>query len=115
MIKQVTADTFHDEVYHHDGPVVVTFSSTHCAPCRQQKPVLEQLAATGVKVLKVDVESDHDVAAHFKVTMVPTTLFFARGEPRVQLVGVGSLKKLQDGLAAAVKKGDEAPADHVHA
>jgi len=115
MIQKTNSDAFHDEVYHHDGPVVVSFSYEGCGPCRSLQPSLEKLAETGVKVLKVDVVDDPDLAAHFNVSSVPTTLFFARGEPRLQWNGVANVKKLQELVDEAVADGEKSPADHAHA
>jgi thioredoxin 1 len=115
MITKVSADTFHNDVYHHDGPVVVTFGYTGCGPCRSLQPSLEKLAETGVKVVKVDIVDDPDIATHFGISSVPTTLFFARGEPRLSFNGVANVKKLQALLAEAVADGEKSPADHAHA
>jgi thioredoxin-like negative regulator of GroEL len=115
MITKVDHENFHDEVYHHDGPVVVTFGFNGCAPCRQLAGELNKLADTGVKVVKVDIEESGEIATHFKVSSVPTTLFFARGEPRISWTGVTNFHNLKKQVAEAVEDGRRAPADHVHA
>ena len=115
MIVNVNADNFHDEVYHHDGPVVVTFSFNGCGPCKALAKSLEELnAKDGVKVVKVDIEESPEIVQHFHVNSVPTTLFFARGEPRIQWTGVTKYHNLRKQVAEAVEDGDKAPADHVH-
>jgi thioredoxin 1 len=115
MIVKVDHENFHDEVYHHAGPVVLTFGYTGCAPCRTLAVELEKLNhQDGVKVVKADIGDSPELATHFKINSVPTTLFFARGEPRIQWNGVANLHKLRKLLGEAIEDGEKAPADHVH-
>jgi len=73
MIVNVDHENFHDEVYHHDGPVVVTFGFSGCAPCRSLAVELEKLnKQDGVKVVKVDIGESGEIATHFNVNSVPT-------------------------------------------
>ena len=114
-ILKLNDDNFHAEVYHHDGPTVVTFGWSGCGPCRTQAKFLELLAGEGVKVGKVDITESPDIATHFNINTVPTTVFIARGEPRIAYKGVLTLDGLRKELAEAVADGEKAPADHVHA
>ena len=112
MITKVDHENFHDEVYHHDGPVILTFGYSGCAPCRTLAVELEKL--TGVKVVKADIVDSPELATHFKVSSVPMTFIFARGEPRLQFNGVANVHKLKKYVAEAVEDGNASPADHVH-
>lgn len=115
MIVQVNEENFHDEVYHHDGPVVLTFGYSGCAPCRTLAVELEKLnTQDGIKVVKADISESPDLAVHFKVNSVPQTLIFARGEPRIQWNGIANVHKLRKLVAESVEDGDMAPNDHVH-
>lgn len=115
MIVPVDDENFHDEVYHHDGPVVLTFGYTGCRPCVSLGVELNKLnTEDGVKVVKADISESPALANHFKINSVPTTLFFARGEPRIRWNGVTNVHKLRKLLAEAIEDGDKAPADHVH-
>jgi len=114
MIVPVDHENFHDEVYHYDGPVVLTFGYSGCAPCRTLAVELEKLNKDGVKIVKADISDSPELANHFKINSVPTTLFFARGEPRIKWNGVANVHKLRKLLAEAVEDGDRSPADHVH-
>jgi thioredoxin 1 len=114
MIVNVDHENFHEEVYHHDGPVVLTFGYSGCAPCRTLGVQLNLLAQDGVKVVKADITESPELATHFKINSVPTTLFFARGEPRIQWNGVANVHKLRKLVAEAVEDGERSPADHVH-
>ena len=104
MITKLNADTF-NEVYEHNGPVVVAFSATWCAPCRAFQPNLEKLAETGVKVVKVDITESPELAAHFAINTIPTTVFFAGGEPKLVVNGARSVENLQELIDEAVQSG----------
>lgn len=107
MIKQVNADTFANEVYNNVGPVVVAFSATWCAPCRAYKPNLEKLAETGVKVVTVDITDSPELSEHFAINSVPTTVFFAGGEPKLVVNGARSVESLQELINEAVADSQE--------
>jgi len=113
-MKTLTDNDFHEEVYHHDGPVAVLFSFPGCAPCRTQAKALNDLAKKdGVKVVKVDIGESPEIANLFKVSSLPTTLFFTRGAPRIRLTGVASYHSLRKTVKEAVEEGEDAPA-HAH-
>lgn len=82
-----TEQAFEDEVLNSDIPVVVDFWAAWCAPCRMVAPELEELAEVhdgAVKVVKVDVDSNPEVAARYQIFSIPTIGLFDGGE----LVGV---------------------------
>lgn len=113
MITEVTDTTFHDEVFHHDGPVVVTFGYPACGPCRQMGKVLDKLnSEDGVKVVKVDITEYPDIAVEYNINSVPTTLFFANGAPRISYKGVLPLSQVRKELAEAVADGKKQPHTH---
>jgi thioredoxin 1 len=109
MIKNVTHDMFQKEVYEYNGPVVVTFTSPGCGPCRQLQPQLEllQLEHPALKVLKVDITEESELAQHFRIASVPTTFFFSPGvnenEMRGHFPGATSLAKLREFLFEAIE------------
>ena len=86
----VTTQTFEDEVLKSEIPVLVDFWASWCAPCRQVAPVLEQIAAEyegAVKVTKVDVEAETELAGHFGISSIPTIALFEPGEQPKAVVG----------------------------
>lgn len=108
-------ENFHDEVYHNDGPVAVTFTAPGCGGCRSLKPVLDRWASkNNVKVGVVDVTESPELAEHFGVTALPATVFFAAGDARIKWVGVASEKQLSETLAEAIEDGQKEPAHHSH-
>ena len=86
----VTVDTFEDEVLKSEVPVLVDFWAEWCAPCRQVAPVMEEIAREyegAVKVAKVDVESEQDLAGAFQISSIPTIALFEPGEQPKAVMG----------------------------
>jgi thioredoxin 1 len=90
---------FDETVLGAQGPVLVDFSATWCAPCKRLEPIVHELAADysgRLKVVKVDVDRSPSVAARFAVLSVPTVLLFRDGAVRGQSVGLVSKRALAD-------------------
>ena len=86
----ISQDNFTDEVLQSDTPVVVDFWAEWCAPCKMIAPVLEQISqdyAGKLKVAKVDVDDNGELAQKYNVVSIPTLLLFKDGEVVKQQVG----------------------------
>lgn len=86
----VSADTFEEEVLNSEVPVVVDFWASWCAPCRQVAPVMDQIAREyegSVKVAKVDVDAEQEVAGRYGISSIPTIAFFEPDEEPKAVVG----------------------------
>ncbi|CAN5690357.1 thioredoxin [soil metagenome] len=86
----VSAETFEEEVLKSEVPVLVDFWASWCAPCRQVAPVMDQLAQEykgSVKVAKVDVDAEQEIAGQFGISSIPTIAFFEPDEPPKAVVG----------------------------
>lgn len=71
------------ELIRSDRPVLVDFYTEWCGPCKMMKPVLEKLKAdlgNKLKIIKVDVDRNNQVALHYQIQGVPTFILFRNGQ-----------------------------------
>jgi thioredoxin 1 len=89
-IVMLNGDTFQAEVLDASTPVVVDFTAVWCNPCKMLDPVVKQLAqdwGDKVKIGKLDVDENSDLAVKYGVMGVPTLMLFVNGEPVQRLSG----------------------------
>jgi len=91
---------FTAEVMKSPEPVLVDFWAAHCAPCRNLKPILNEVAQQA-KVVTVDITEEEELAKHFGVESIPTLVVFKNGKAGNRLVGLQSASKLLEMIRAA--------------
>ncbi len=101
MSTELNQQTFPDFI--SSGLVLVDFWAPWCGPCRMQIPILDQVAAKmpAVKIGKVNVDENSDLAGQFGVNTIPYLIIFKDGRKVSDFVGMRQAQVLIDALAAA--------------
>ena len=101
-MRDVTDQSFDQDVLAAGKPVVVDFWAPWCGPCRAVTPVLEQISGETDKVefVKVNIDDNPVVASRFDVLSIPTVILFADGEPRETVHGARPKKHFEKAFAA---------------
>ena len=87
---QITASNFEEEVIGAEIPVLLDFWASWCGPCRMLAPVIAQIAsetAGKVKVGKVNVDEEPELAAKFGIFSIPTVMVFKNGKVSATSIG----------------------------
>lgn len=102
MEIKLTADNFESEVLKSDKPVLVDFFADWCGPCQMLAPVLEEIAKenTNIKVGKINVDEEGELAMKYKVSSIPYLALFKNGEIVNQMVGFGGKEKVLEMIGA---------------
>ena len=88
-VLHVTKQNFSEEVMNSDKPVLLDFWAPWCGPCRMVGPILDEIAAerSDIKVCKVNVDEEVELAATFRVASIPTLLVIKNGQVVHQSAG----------------------------
>ena len=80
----ITKENFAQEVLQSEKPVLLDFWASWCGPCRMLSPIVDEVAEerSDVKVGKVNVDEQPELAGEFGVMSIPTLLVFRGGHPR---------------------------------
>jgi len=101
---KVDSGNFKSAVLDSDVPVVVDFWAEWCGPCKMIAPSLEEIAtemAGKVKVAKLNIDDNPDLAAKYGVRSIPTLMLFKGGEPASLQVGARPKSALSDWIKSA--------------
>jgi thioredoxin 1 len=96
-VSSIGAVDFDSEVVKSDKLVVVDFWAEWCGPCKMIAPLLDEIArelTDKVKIVKVNVETEPQIAQQYGIYNIPTLLFFKDGKVLEQVVGTVAKKVL---------------------
>jgi thioredoxin 1 len=100
-IATLSDATFDEQIGSSTEPVVVDFWAEWCGPCKMIAPILEEIAGEQVGVLKVaklNVDDNPDIARRYGVMSIPTMIVFKDGQESARIVGAKGKGQLLEGL-----------------
>ncbi len=103
-VKTFEKATFETEVLKSEVPVLVDFWAPWCGPCKMIGPIIEEMAAEfgdDVKIGKVNVDNNQEIAGQFGVRGIPTIMIFKGGEVVESFVGLRPKEDLVNALNSA--------------
>lgn len=98
MALEINKNDFQEKVLEAKETVLVDFWAPWCGPCRMQAPVLEKFAEENpaVKVVKVNVDDNQELAMEYNITSIPSLIVFKKGEAVNCAVGLQSKSALEE-------------------
>lgn len=88
-----------NSIINENRPVIVDFHALWCGPCKVQSPILQQVAeelGERVKVIKIDVDQNQELASRYQIQSVPTLMIFKNGEIKYKQPGVHTKPQLMN-------------------
>lgn len=101
-ITELDSSNFDSTVSNASVPVVVDFWAPWCGPCKAIAPILDELAtelSDSVKICKVNVDNNSEIAGKYEIRAIPTILVFKDGQVAENIVGLVSKDDLKAKLA----------------
>ena len=89
MIVEINNENFEQEVLQSDKTVLIDFYAQWCGPCKMLSPIVEQVATENdnIKVVKVNVDENQDLAIEFGIKAIPTLVVIKEGKEANRAVG----------------------------
>ncbi len=96
MALKITKENFEEEVIRSDKKVLIDFWATWCGPCKMIAPVIEEIATEreDIKVGKIDVDQEGELAVRFGVMSIPTLVIFENGKEIKRVIGFRTKEEL---------------------
>lgn len=97
-VLKITSENFEKEVLQSEKPVLVDFWAGWCGPCRMLSPIIDEIAEArdDIKVGKINVDEEGDLAMQFRVMSIPTLVVIKNGEVTNRSLGVISKEEVLD-------------------
>ena len=98
-VLKVSSAEFKKEVLESEIPVLVDFYADWCGPCKMMSPIIEEIAENlngKVKIAKINVDEEADLAIEYEVSSIPTFLLIKNGQVVTNIIGMRDKKDLEE-------------------
>ena len=98
-VYEVETSNWNDSVLNSEIPVLVDFWAEWCGPCRSVSPIIEQLSHSlegKVKVAKLNVDKNEEIAIKYNITSIPSLVLFKNGNEIDRTIGISSIDKYEN-------------------
>ena len=98
-ISTLTDDSFNEQIFSSDKPVLVDFWATWCGPCTKLAPIIDEIAdehGDRMAFAKIDIDANPKVPLQFGVMSIPTLIVFQNGQEAKRIVGAKGKQHLLD-------------------
>lgn len=100
-VLKITSENYGKEVLESNKPVLIDFYADWCGPCRMMSPIIDEIAdemGEGIKVGKINVDDNQDLAMKYNVMSIPTILVIKEGNVTKTFVGVTDKNEIKEAL-----------------
>ena len=100
-VLKITSENYENEVLNSDKTVLIDFYADWCGPCRMMSPIIDEIAdemEEKVKVGKINVDENQDLAMKYSVMSIPTILVIRGGNVAKTFVGVTDKEEIKEAL-----------------
>jgi thioredoxin 1 len=99
-VLEFTDNNFEEEVLKSDKTVLIDFYADWCGPCKMMSPIIDEIAEENseVKVGKVNVDDNMEVAEKYQIMSIPTILVVKNGNVTKQFVGVTAKSEIEEAI-----------------
>lgn len=99
MLEKISSRNFSSEILQSELPVLLDFYSTWCISCRMLLAELERISekcSDRIRVCRVNVENEPELAAKYRIYEIPTVIFFRDGRPSDRFIGFRSAEEIEN-------------------
>ncbi len=100
-VLKITQENFEEEVSKSNIPVIIDFYADWCGPCKMMSPIIDNIAeelGESVKVGKVNIDDNKNLAMQFGIMSIPTVIIFKEGKAEKTFVGLRDKEEILNGL-----------------
>lgn len=99
-VLALNENNFEEEVLKSNNKVLVDFYADWCGPCKMMSPIIDEIAEEkqGIKVGKVNVDNNQELAIKYDVMSIPTIIVFENGVPKKTFIGVTDKNEILEQL-----------------